>query len=49
MADLNTEAVHTVLASINACWREGRPLSMSDYLHPEITMAFPGFKGPVHG
>jgi hypothetical protein len=48
MANLNAE-VHAALASINACWREGHPLSMLDSLHPEVTMVFPGFKGAVHG
>jgi ketosteroid isomerase-like protein len=48
MANFTTE-VHAVLASINAAWREGHPLSMLDHLHPEITMAFPGFKGAIRG
>jgi len=44
-----TKEVHAVLAAINAAWREGRPMSMLDHLHPEITMAFPGFKGSIRG
>ncbi len=45
----NTAQVHTVLASINAAWREGHPPSMREYLHPEIIMALPGFKESIHG
>ena len=48
MASFNSE-VHAVLASINASWREGHPSSMLGHLHPEITMAFPGFKGSIRG
>jgi ketosteroid isomerase-like protein len=42
-------AVHNVLHSINAAWREGHPLSMLKYLHPEITMVLPKFTGTVQG
>jgi len=45
----STAQVHTVLASINAAWREGHPSSMREYLHPEITMAIPGFKESIRG
>ncbi len=45
----STAQVHTVLASINAAWRNGRPSSMREYLHPEIVMALPGFKEFIHG
>lgn len=46
----NGEAdIHAILASINGAWREGRPLSMLEYLHPGITMALPGFKGSIQG
>ncbi|MGO8760002.1 MAG: nuclear transport factor 2 family protein [Terracidiphilus sp.] len=48
MHDSNAQ-VHTVLASINAAWREGHPSSMREYLHPEIIMVLPGFKESIHG
>jgi len=48
MSDRNAD-IHDVLYSINAAWREGHPLSMREYLHPEITMALPGFAGTVQG
>ena len=41
--------VHNTLAAINQAWREGRPSAMSEYLHPGITMALPGFGGTVEG
>ena len=37
MSDSNAE-VHSVLASINAAWREGDPSSMREYLDPDIVM-----------
>jgi len=48
MSDTHAE-VHSVLASINAAWREGHPSSMLEFLHPEIVMVPPGFKGTVRG
>lgn len=48
MSDANAE-VHSVLAAINAAWREGHPSSMLEHLHPDIVMVPPGFKGSVHG
>ena len=41
--------VHEVLRLINAAWREGRPESMAEHLHPEMVMVFPGFKGTLRG
>ncbi len=41
--------VHSVLASINAAWREGHPSSMREYLHPDITIVPPGFRMSLHG
>jgi Domain of unknown function (DUF4440) len=41
--------VHEVLAAINKAWRNGQPMEMYDYLHPDITMALPGFKEKVVG
>jgi hypothetical protein len=48
---MNTDIVevHTALGSINSAWREGHPLSMLEYLHPDMTMALPGFSGSVRG
>ena len=45
----NVAAIHTILASINAAWREGHPSSMAMHLHPEIVMALPGFEKTVRG
>lgn len=45
----NGADVHGVLGCINAAWREGHPLSMLEHLHPDITMALPGFKGAIRG
>lgn len=42
-------SVHDVLRSINTAWREGQPLSMLKYLHPDIIMALPEFTGTVQG
>jgi len=41
--------VHEVLAAINRAWRNGQPMEMYEYLHPDITMALPGFKEKVAG
>ncbi len=41
--------VHNTLAAINKTWRENRPEDMRKYLHPEVTMVFPGFKGALSG
>ncbi len=41
--------VHETLAAINRAWRENRPSDMMPHLHPEVTMAFPGFTGAVVG
>lgn len=41
--------VHGVLAAINKAWRESQPMEMYEYLHPDITMALPGFKEKVVG
>jgi len=41
--------VHNVLAAINKAWRDGQPMGMYEYLHPDITMALPGFKQKVVG
>ena len=41
--------VHQVLSVINQAWRANTPLEMSQYLHPDIVMKFPGFSGEVVG
>lgn len=41
--------VHDVLAAINKAWRNGQPMEMYEYLHPDITMALPGFKEKAVG
>jgi hypothetical protein len=41
--------VHRTLATMNALWRNGNPSAMNQYLHPEVTMALPGFGGKVEG
>jgi hypothetical protein len=37
------------LQAINQAWRSGQPSAMTDFLHPDITMAFPGFAGALAG
>lgn len=41
--------IHNILAAINNAWRNGKPMDMYEYLHPDITMALPGFKEKVVG
>jgi hypothetical protein len=41
--------VHEVLSAINQAWRSNTPLGMSQYLHPDIIMEYPGFSGEVIG
>ena len=41
--------VHEVLSAINQAWRTNTPLTMSQHLHPDIVMKFPGFSGEVVG
>lgn len=41
--------VHEVLSAINQAWRTNTPLTMSQHLHPDIIMKFPGFSGEVVG
>ena len=41
--------VHEVLSAINQAWRTNSPLTMSQHLHPDIIMKFPGFSGEVVG
>ncbi len=41
--------VHEVLYAINQAWRTNMPLTMSQHLHPDIIMKFPGFSGEVVG
>jgi hypothetical protein len=41
--------VHKVLSAINQAWRSNTPLGMSQYLHPDIVMKYPGFSGEVGG
>jgi hypothetical protein len=48
MKDIKLQ-VHEVLASINQAWRSNTPLGMSQYLHPDIVMKYPGFSGEVAG
>ena len=37
------------MRAINQTWLEGRPNDMRPWLHPEITMVFPGFGGRSAG
>ena len=41
--------VHEALSAINQAWRSNMPLEMSQYLHSDIIMKFPGFSGEVVG
>ncbi len=43
------QQVHEVLSAINQSWRTNTPLTMSQHLHPNIIMKFPGFSGEVVG
>jgi uncharacterized protein (TIGR02246 family) len=43
------DEVRTVITAINAAWRENDPLAMQPYLHPDITLVFPGFAGTLIG
>jgi hypothetical protein len=42
-------SVRDVMAAINRAWRENRPSEMYPYLHPDVTMVLPGFRGRVQG
>ena len=37
------------MEAIKATWLENRPRDMLPYLHPDITLAFPGFGAMVRG
>ncbi len=41
--------VHEVMSAINRAWRTNAPLTMTQHLHPDIVMKFPGFSGEVAG
>lgn len=41
--------LHEAMAAINRAWRENRPADMRDYLHPQVTLVMPGFRGTVTG
>jgi uncharacterized protein (TIGR02246 family) len=43
------EEVRAVITAINAAWRANDPLAMQPYLHPDITLVFPGFGGTLIG
>ena len=45
----SSEAVHAILASINAAWRDNRPAAMHSFLDPGVTMVLPGFGQSVVG
>ncbi|HUA92069.1 MAG TPA: nuclear transport factor 2 family protein [Terracidiphilus sp.] len=48
MSDAHAE-VRSLLASINAAWREGHPSSMRESLHPDIAIVPPGFTQTLRG
>jgi ketosteroid isomerase-like protein len=37
------------LAALNTCWLEGNPEKLSEFFHPDMVMALPGFRGKVQG
>ncbi len=41
--------LHSILAAITRAWRTRNPDAMTEYLHPDIIMALPGFQGNVTG
>ena len=43
------QAVLAVLQQINRAWLEGRPEDILPLLHPQMTMAYPGFSGRADG
>jgi ketosteroid isomerase-like protein len=43
------EEVLRTMAAIQATWREKRPREMKPYLHPDFTLAAPGFGAMVKG
>ena len=43
------QKVHEVISAINQAWRSNMPLEMSQYLHSDIIMKFPGFSDEVVG
>jgi len=48
MNDTEHDVLRT-LQAINQTWRSGQPSTMTEFLHPDITMAFPGFAGVLAG
>ncbi|HEV2133118.1 MAG TPA: nuclear transport factor 2 family protein [Terracidiphilus sp.] len=48
MSDTKAE-IHSILASINAAWREGHPSAMREYLDPEIAIVPPDFRETLRG
>ena len=49
MASTPASNVREVMAAINRAWRENRPSEMFPYLHPDVTVVLPGFRGAVRG
>jgi ketosteroid isomerase-like protein len=43
------QTVLAVLQQINRAWLEGRPADILPFLHPQMTMAYPGFSGRAEG
>ena len=41
--------VHGVMAAINQAWRTGQPSAMRQYVHPDVVLKLPGFKGEITG
>jgi hypothetical protein len=41
--------VHEAMERIQSAWRENRARDMIPHLHPDVTMALPGFTGVIKG
>ena len=41
--------VRDVMAAINRAWQCGRPSDMYAYLHPDVVMVLPDFRGTLQG
>jgi hypothetical protein len=46
---MSPQGVLEAVRTVNRTWLEGRPQDMRALIHPEITMAIPGFTGSVSG
>jgi uncharacterized protein (TIGR02246 family) len=43
------DSIIALVRSINQAWLEDRPETLAKFLHPDMTMVFPGFGGKAEG